>query len=58
MAEEEMNSLYQLSTREELMQMAGYGEEKLSTVLVTGSVLCEASVDGQDQLRAWPITGE
>lgn len=57
MAEEEMSSLYQLSTREELMQMAGYGEDKLSTVLVTGSVLCEASVDGQDQLRAWPITG-
>ncbi|GAY35414.1 hypothetical protein CUMW_016200 [Citrus unshiu] len=56
--EEEMSSSYELSTREELVQMAGYGEEKLSTVLVTGSVLCEACLHGQDdQLRAWPITG-
>lgn len=57
--EEEMSSSYELSTREELVQMAGYGEEKLSTVLVTGSVLCEACLHGQDdQLRAWPITGK
>ncbi|KAJ0081714.1 hypothetical protein Patl1_09593 [Pistacia atlantica] len=51
------NLLYQLSTREELVQMAGYGEEKLSTVLVTGTVLCEACLHGEDQLRSWPISG-
>ncbi|CAL1352072.1 unnamed protein product [Linum trigynum] len=30
------------SSREEMMQLAGYGEEKLSTVLVTGSLVCHA----------------
>ncbi|OMO76961.1 hypothetical protein CCACVL1_15254 [Corchorus capsularis] len=36
--------------------MAGYGEEKLSTVLVTGTVVCEAC-HSDSQLRAWPISG-
>ncbi|XVF28067.1 hypothetical protein REPUB_Repub14bG0163700 [Reevesia pubescens] len=53
--------LYEFSSREEMVQMAGYGEEKLSTVLVTGSVLCEACLHGyahqEPQLRAWPISG-
>ncbi|XVF75163.1 hypothetical protein PTKIN_Ptkin13bG0165300 [Pterospermum kingtungense] len=51
--------LYELSSREEMVQMAGYGEEKLSTVLVTGTVLCEACLheDADPQLRAWPISG-
>ncbi|KAL5771741.1 hypothetical protein ACOSP7_015895 [Xanthoceras sorbifolium] len=48
---------YELSTREEMVQMAGYGEEKLSTVLVTGTVFCEACLHGETQLRAWPISG-
>ncbi|XP_044461418.1 uncharacterized protein LOC123192823 [Mangifera indica] len=51
------NLLYQLLTREELVHMAGYGEEKLSTVLVTGTVVCEACLHGEDQLRSWPISG-
>ena len=51
--------LYELSSREEMVQMAGYGEEKLSTVLVTGAVLCEACLHGyaEPKLRAWPISG-
>ncbi|KAK8487463.1 hypothetical protein V6N13_032615 [Hibiscus sabdariffa] len=44
--------LYELSSREEMVHMAGYGEEKLSTVLVTGSVVCEAC-----QLPSQPISG-
>ncbi|XWS12965.1 hypothetical protein CRYUN_Cryun37aG0135100 [Craigia yunnanensis] len=51
--------LYELSSREEMVQMAGYGEEKISTVLVTGAVLCEACLHGyaEPKLRAWPISG-
>lgn len=53
------NLQFKLSTRDdELVQMAGYGEEKLSTILVTGSVICEASFDGAgDQPHPWPIQG-
>lgn len=51
--------LYEFSSRGEMVHMAGYGEEKLSTVLVTGTVLCEACLHAQPdhQLRAWPISG-
>ncbi|KAF5728835.1 hypothetical protein HS088_TW21G00989 [Tripterygium wilfordii] len=47
------------SNREEMVQIAGYGDEKLSTVLVTGSVVCEACLhgDGEPHLRQWPIPG-
>jgi hypothetical protein len=51
------NLLFELSSREDLVQIAGYGEEKLSTVLVTGSIHCEACLHGEPQLRAWPISG-
>ncbi|XP_011002371.1 PREDICTED: uncharacterized protein LOC105109369 [Populus euphratica] len=51
------NPLHEFSSREELVQWAGYGEEKLSTVLVTGTVLCEACLHGENQLHAWPISG-
>ncbi|KAK9267623.1 hypothetical protein L1049_010054 [Liquidambar formosana] len=44
-----------MSSREYMVEMAGYGEEKLSTVLVTGTVLCEACLDGQAQLQPWPV---
>lgn len=45
--------LSELLSREEMVNMAGYGEEKLSTVLVTGSVLCEF----QNLNDAWPVPG-
>ena len=51
------NLLFEVSSREELVQIAGYGEEKLSTVLVTGSIHCEACLHADDQLRAWPVSG-
>ncbi|KAJ6991875.1 hypothetical protein D5086_011855 [Populus alba] len=51
------NPLQEFSSREELVQWAGYGEEKLSTVLVTGTVLCEACLHGENQLHARPISG-
>ncbi|GAV59843.1 Pollen_Ole_e_I domain-containing protein [Cephalotus follicularis] len=48
---------FELSSREELVQLAGYGEEKLSTVLVSGTLLCEACLHGHPHLQAWPISG-
>ena len=57
MATEE-DPLFELSNQEDFVQMAGYGEEKLSTVLVTGSVHCEACLHGHEaELHAWPISG-
>lgn len=32
---------YQLWSREELVKLAGYGEDKLSTVIVMGTLLCQ-----------------
>ncbi|XP_061339813.1 uncharacterized protein LOC133286415 [Gastrolobium bilobum] len=51
------NPLFELLSRDEVVQMAGYGEERLSTVLVTGSVNCEARFHNGDQPHAWPIPG-
>lgn len=46
------------SSRDEVVHMAGYGEEKLSTVLITGSLNCEARFhNGEDHPHAWPIQG-
>ncbi|KAJ6317068.1 hypothetical protein OIU78_020198 [Salix suchowensis] len=48
---------HEFSNREELVQLAGYGEERLSTVLVTGTVLCEACLHGGTQLiHARPVS--
>ncbi|XP_054778787.1 uncharacterized protein LOC129286779 [Prosopis cineraria] len=58
--EDTEGDLFQLLSRKEMVQMAGYGEEKLSTVLVTGSVHCEAhDLHGKadQQIHAWPIPG-
>ncbi|CAM8908564.1 unnamed protein product [Rhodiola kirilowii] len=45
------HSLLDLSSREELVELAGYGEEKLSTVLITGSVF------SQDSIQLQPVSG-
>ncbi|XP_071920996.1 uncharacterized protein [Coffea arabica] len=42
------NPIAELSTREELVHMAGYGEEKLSTVTISGKLLCHACADIHD----------
>ncbi|KAL2475785.1 Pollen Ole e 1 allergen and extensin family protein [Abeliophyllum distichum] len=34
------NSIIELSSREDLVNWAGYGEEKLSTVVISGKLLC------------------
>ncbi|XP_043718680.1 uncharacterized protein LOC122666698 [Telopea speciosissima] len=44
-------------TRNSLVDMAGYGEERLSSVLVAGSLLCDACLDGKTETRSWPISG-
>ncbi|KAM4101609.1 hypothetical protein ACB094_05G156500 [Castanea mollissima] len=54
----EEDPLYELNSQEEMVHLAGYGEEKLSTVLVTGSVHCQACLHGHEaQLTEWPISG-
>ncbi|XP_030456892.2 uncharacterized protein LOC115677821 [Syzygium oleosum] len=49
----------EFSSRDELVEMAGYGEKKVSTVLVAGSVSCEGRFlgDARHQLHAWPVSG-
>ncbi|PRQ28210.1 hypothetical protein RchiOBHm_Chr5g0000571 [Rosa chinensis] len=64
---QQQNPLHQLlSSRKDLVQIAGYGEEKLSTVLITGSVHCEEACSLSDDhehqahqlhLHAWPVSG-
>lgn len=60
MAAEEIQ-LFRWYSREYMMQIAGYGDKKLSTVLITGSVDCEASLHDHDHdqapLHAWPVSG-
>ncbi|XP_058080919.1 uncharacterized protein LOC131229075 [Magnolia sinica] len=46
-----------LPLQEEFVRTAGYGEEKLSSVLVTGTVLCEACLPGDVTSRAWHVPG-
>ncbi|XP_045815178.1 uncharacterized protein LOC123908549 [Trifolium pratense] len=48
---EDYRHLFGSSSREEVVEIAGYGEKKLSTVLITGSLHCEANN------HAWPIPG-
>lgn len=59
---EEGSQLFGSYSREDMVQIAGYGEEKLSTILITGLVQCEACLhDHHDQdqapLHAWPVSG-
>ncbi|KAL5987919.1 hypothetical protein ACLOJK_035679 [Asimina triloba] len=46
-----------VGVREEAARSAGYGEEKLSSVLVTGTVVCEACLPGEVETRAWHVPG-
>ncbi|XP_076907848.1 uncharacterized protein LOC143564461 [Bidens hawaiensis] len=50
------NPLVELSSGDELSRVAGYGDEKLSTVVVSGSVLCDVCSDKND-LQSLPIPG-
>lgn len=51
---EDYHNLFGLSSREEVVEIAGYGEEKLSTVLITGSLHCGPN---HHHSHAWPIPG-
>uniref|UniRef100_A0A7N1A1I0 Pollen Ole e 1 allergen and extensin family protein n=1 Tax=Kalanchoe fedtschenkoi TaxID=63787 RepID=A0A7N1A1I0_KALFE len=42
---------------EEMAEAAGYGMEKLSTVLVTGSVACDACLAGNIATHPHPVSG-
>ncbi|XP_057765087.1 uncharacterized protein LOC130985925 [Salvia miltiorrhiza] len=47
--------LSELSGREELVQWAGYGEDKLSTVVITGTILCNAA--DLPSINTHPVSG-
>ncbi|CAO2842398.1 unnamed protein product [Amaranthus hypochondriacus] len=51
---------FDISNRDEIVQVAGYGEEKLSTVLITGTVFCNKACLASKQLlqvSPKPISG-
>ncbi|WJX96979.1 hypothetical protein P8452_78109 [Trifolium repens] len=50
---EDYHHLFGSSSRDEVVEIAGYGEEKLSTVLITGSLHCGTN----HHPHAWPIPG-
>ncbi|PWA43684.1 hypothetical protein CTI12_AA506950 [Artemisia annua] len=47
----------ELFTHDELRREAGYGDEKLSNVVVSGSVLCDFCLDGTSVRQSHPIPG-
>lgn len=51
---EDDHQLLDLSNRDEVVEIAGYGEEKLSTVLITGSLHCGGD---HHHPHAMPIPG-
>ncbi|KAI3829440.1 hypothetical protein L1987_03564 [Smallanthus sonchifolius] len=51
------NPLVELSSGDDLRRVAGYGDEKLSTVVVSGSVLCDVCLDNSSDLQSYPIPG-
>ncbi|KAL6990620.1 hypothetical protein U1Q18_008736 [Sarracenia purpurea var. burkii] len=51
------NYLVERFSREELVQIAGYGEEKLSTVLISGTLLCQSCYDEEAQTHSHPVSG-
>ncbi|KAG5516252.1 hypothetical protein RHGRI_037073 [Rhododendron griersonianum] len=54
----EINPLVEISSREDLMQMAGYGEERLSTVLISGTVFCHETCQGEKaRIDPHPVSG-
>lgn len=44
-------------SREELVRIAGYGEEKISSVLIMGSVLCQACQQLGSELQVSQVSG-
>lgn len=48
------DSVIQLSRREELVNWASYGEEKLSTIVISGKLLCHAD---KHSGHPYPVSG-
>ncbi|KAL8137330.1 hypothetical protein V2J09_003331 [Rumex salicifolius] len=46
-----------LSKSDEIARMAGYGEEKLSTVLITGTLVCTSCSSSHLHLQQLPVSG-
>nr|GLL37075.1 uncharacterized protein LOC109174501 [Ipomoea trifida] len=44
-------------SREELVKMAGYGEDKISTVQIEGKVVCQTCTDADESSSLHPISG-
>ncbi|KAJ4957033.1 hypothetical protein NE237_013816 [Protea cynaroides] len=49
--------LMELSSHKDLVDMAGYGEERLSSVIVAGTLLCDACLHGKSESGSFPISG-
>ncbi|KAG6387527.1 hypothetical protein SASPL_152719 [Salvia splendens] len=47
----------EISSTDEVVQWAGYGEDKLSTVVIDGKLLCHASFDHRTPPRPFPVSG-
>lgn len=48
--------IFELWSKDEMVQIAGYGEERLSTVLVTGTIVCDATLNAK-LIHSRPISG-
>ncbi|KAK6133195.1 hypothetical protein DH2020_033085 [Rehmannia glutinosa] len=55
----EDGSVAEIWSRDELVKWGGYGEEKLSTVVISGKLLCHVGPDDDDKLsrHPYPISG-
>ncbi|KAI3740874.1 hypothetical protein L2E82_31349 [Cichorium intybus] len=51
------SQLIELFVSDDLRRVAGYGDEKLSTVVVGGSVFCDVCLDDVSRLQSNPIHG-
>nr|GMD46641.1 Pollen_Ole_e_I domain-containing protein [Ipomoea batatas] len=47
----------EIYSREELVKMAGYGEDKISTVQIEGKVVCQTCTDADESSSLHPISG-
>lgn len=51
-------SIIELPTvNEDLVNWAGYGEEQLSRVLITGELLCHGDGNHKDSVHTLPVSG-
>ncbi|XP_042488896.1 uncharacterized protein LOC122069029 [Macadamia integrifolia] len=56
-AREQPQPSLEVSLHKEFVQMFGYGEERVSSVLVAGSLLCDTCLDDKTEAESSPISG-